>query len=53
MKRWKYLSEEWNRQGGRGDDLGQEEEEHGEREQDGDREADLENKYCVMEIFYN
>ena len=37
------LAEEGDHEGGRGDDLSQEEEEHGEREQDGDGEAHLEN----------
>ena len=35
------LAEEGDHEGGRGDDLGQQEEEHGEREQDGDGEAHL------------
>ena len=38
------LAEEGDHEGGRGDDLRQQEEEHGEREQDGDGEADL-NRY--------
>ena len=36
------LAEEGDHEGGRGNDLSQEEEEHGEREQDGDGETDLE-----------
>ncbi len=44
------LAEEGNHEGGRGDDLSQEEEEHGEREQDGDGEADLETKYPWVNI---
>ena len=40
------LAEEGDHEGGWGDDLSQEEEEHGEREQDGDGEAHLECKYC-------
>ena len=39
------LAEEGDHEGGWGDDLSQEEEEHGEREQDGDGEADLEYIY--------
>ena len=40
------LAEEGDHEGGRGNDLSQEEEEHGEREQDGDGEAHLVCKYC-------
>ena len=39
------LAEEGDHEGGWGDDLSQEEEEHGEREQDGDGQTDLEIKY--------
>ena len=38
------LAEEGDHEGGRGDDLRQQEEEHGEGEKDGDGEADL-NRY--------
>ena len=39
------LAEEGDHEGCRGNDLSQEEEEHGEREQDGDGQTDLEIKY--------
>ena len=42
------LAEEGDHEGGRGDDLRQQEEEHGEREQDGDGEADLETPEIVL-----
>ena len=35
------LTEQWDCEGGRRDDLSEEEEEHSEREQDGDGEGDL------------
>ena len=45
------LAEEGDHEGGRGDDLSQEEEEHGQREQDGDGEAHLEGKNVNVHCF--
>ena len=44
------LAEEGDHEGGRGDDLSQEEEEHGQREQDGDGKTHLKEK-CKCALF--